>query len=72
MAPLKNLVRGDVGLARAIFGDASKRKLIPRLQQEGWPIWTLANKRCAYPAELRAYARRLQQCKRKTAAKVAA
>jgi hypothetical protein len=31
MPPLKGLVRGDVPLARAIFGDEKKRKLIPQL-----------------------------------------
>ncbi len=49
---LRNLIRGDVQLAKAIFGDQRKRRLIPQLQAEGWPIFDLAGKRCAIPAEL--------------------
>ena len=55
---LKDLIRGDLPLARAIFDDGRKRRLIPKLQRDGWPIFDLAGKRCAFPADLAAYARK--------------
>ena len=55
---LKDLIRGDVALSRAIFNDARKRRLIPQLQKEGWPIFDLAGKRCGFPADLAAHARK--------------
>ena len=55
---LKDLIRGDVALARAIFGDERKRRLIPKLQEEGWPFFSIGRKRCAFPADLAAYARK--------------
>ena len=54
---LEDLVRGDMPLARLIFGDERKRRLIPQLQRDGWPIFDLAGKRCAFRAELRKAAR---------------
>jgi len=55
---LKDLIRGDLPLARAIFDDPRKRRLIPQLQRDGWPIFHLAGKRCAFPADLAAHVRR--------------
>ena len=50
--PLKDLVRGDVPLARLIFGDPAKRKLIAGLQADGWPIFDLAGKRCGFAHQI--------------------
>ena len=55
---LKHLVRGDVPLARVIFDDPRKRRLIKGLQDDGWPIFDLAGKRAAFPADLAAHARK--------------
>jgi hypothetical protein len=55
---LKDLIRGDLPLARAIFNDPRKRRLIPKLQRDGWPIFEIAGKRCAFPADLAAFARK--------------
>ena len=55
---LKDLIRGDVPLARAIFNDPRKRRLILQLQRDGWPIFDLAGKRAAFPADLAAHARK--------------
>jgi len=55
---LKDLIRGDLPLARVIFDDPRKRRLIPQLQRDGWPIFNLAGKRCAFPADLAAHARK--------------
>jgi len=55
---LKDLIRGDLPLARAIFNDPRKRRLIPRLQRDGWPIFDVAGKRCAFPADLAAHMRK--------------
>ena len=60
-ASLKDLIRGDVPLARAIFNDGRKRRLIPQLQADGWPIFDLAGKRCAFPADLAAAAARARK-----------
>src|SRR5262249_25804819 len=54
----KGLVRGDVPLARLIFNDERKRRLIPKLQEEGWPIFDCAGKRSGFPADLAAHARK--------------
>jgi hypothetical protein len=62
---LEDLIRGDVPLARAIFGDERKRRLIPQLQKDGWPIFDLAGKRCAFPADLHAAAARTRIVKGK-------
>jgi hypothetical protein len=55
---LKDLIRGDLPLARAIFNDGRKRRLIPKLQRDGWPMFEIAGKRCAFPADLAAFARK--------------
>jgi hypothetical protein len=55
---LKDLIRGDVPLARVIFDDPRKRRLIPQLQEDGWPIFDVAGKRCAFPADLAAHMRK--------------
>jgi hypothetical protein len=61
MAPLKDLIRGDVALARAIFGDERQRKLVARLAHEGWPLFFVAGKRAGYRSQLEAHARRVAQ-----------
>ena len=38
----KDLIRGAVPLARVIFDDPRKRRLIPQLQRDGWPIFEIA------------------------------
>jgi hypothetical protein len=58
---LENVIRGDVPLARAIFNDERKRRLIPQLQLDGWPIFDFAGKRCAFPADLAAAIARVRQ-----------
>src|SRR5262245_36624058 len=55
---LKDLIRGDMPLARVIFKDPRKRRLIQQLQQDGWPIFDLAGKRCAFPADIAAHMRK--------------
>jgi hypothetical protein len=55
---LKDLIRGDLPLARAIFDDPRKRRLIKRLQEDGWPIFDIAGKRSAFPADLAAHKRK--------------
>jgi hypothetical protein len=55
---LKGLIRGDAPLARAIFNDERKRRLIPKLQKDGWPIFDCAGKRSGFPADLAAHARK--------------
>jgi hypothetical protein len=55
---LKGLVRGDAPLARFIFNDESKRRLIPKLQEDGWPIFDVAGKRSGLPDDLTAHARK--------------
>jgi hypothetical protein len=58
---MKGLIRGDAPLARKIFKDETKRRLIPKLQQEGWPIFNLAGKRCGIDTKLDAHARKVAQ-----------
>jgi len=53
---LKGMIRGAVPLARHIFGDESKRKLIPELQKAGWPIITVAGKPAGFGQDLDAKA----------------
>ena len=69
MPSLDDLIRGDVPLARKIFNDPRQRRLIPKLQAEGWPIFDLAGKRCADPRELERYRRELIERTRKAARK---
>lgn len=49
---LEGVIRGDQPIAQYIFGDPRKRRLIKQLQRDGWPIFDLAGKRCAFPADL--------------------
>jgi hypothetical protein len=49
---LEGMIRGDQPLARHIFNDGRKRRLIKQLQQEGWPIYDVAGKRSGFPDEL--------------------
>jgi hypothetical protein len=54
MSEQSALIRGDAPLARVIFRDSRRRRLIAKLQQEGWPIFTVAGERCAFPDDLAA------------------
>jgi hypothetical protein len=36
------------------LGDERKRKLIARLEADGWPLFRIAGKRAAYPSDLAA------------------
>jgi hypothetical protein len=54
----KDMIRGDQAIARFIFHDVRKRRLVKQLQQEGWPIFDLVGKRCAFPADLDAAMRK--------------
>ena len=56
---LRGMVRGDLPLARVIFKDPSRRRLIPDLQEDGWPIFEIAGKRCGFPDDLAAHARKV-------------
>jgi hypothetical protein len=49
---LEGMIRGDQPLAQYIFKDGRKRRLIKQLQDEGWPIYDVAGKRCGLPDEL--------------------
>ena len=49
---LEGMIRGDQPLAQYIFKDGRKRRLIKQLQEEGWPIYDVAGKRCGLPDEL--------------------
>jgi hypothetical protein len=49
---LEGLIRGDLPLANYIFKDSRKRRIIKHLQEEGWPIYDIAGKRCGLPDEL--------------------
>ena len=62
---LEGVIRGDVPLARRIFGDPRKRRLIPQLAKDGWPIFELAGKRCPFPAALEAAIVRARKAARK-------
>lgn len=56
---LADAIIGDSALARFIFKDERKRRRIPKLKAEGWPIYEIGNgKRAAFPDELRAYVRK--------------
>src|SRR5262249_10647236 len=58
---VEDVVRGDSALARAIFGDARKRKLISQLEVDGWPFFRIAGKRSAFPDDLAAEIARRRQ-----------
>jgi len=49
-----DLIRGDVPIARFLFNDPSKRRLISWLKAEGWPIFDLAGKNAARRSDLSA------------------
>jgi len=66
---LKGLIRGDVPLSRAIFGDERQRRLIPQLQEEGWPIFDVAGKRCGFAADLAAHVRKAIRAQRQRRAR---
>ena len=62
----EKMIRGKAALARLIFGDDRKRRLIPKLTEEdGWPIFNIAGKPAAYPAALKAAVARKAATKRR-------
>lgn len=61
---LQGVIRGDLPLAQYIFGDPGKRRLIKQLQEDGWPIFDLAGRRCGFPADLDDAMREVRPAKR--------
>jgi hypothetical protein len=57
VSDLADVLWGDVRIARYLFNDPRKRRLVPKLKAEGWPIFDLAGKNAALPSELSAEAR---------------
>lgn len=51
---LGEVIIGDVPIAKAIFGDARHRRLIPQLKSDGWPIFEILGKRAARRSRLAA------------------
>jgi hypothetical protein len=49
---MRGMLRGDAAIARFVFEDERKRRLVKQLQIDGWPIFDLAGKRCAFPGHL--------------------
>jgi hypothetical protein len=49
---LGGMLRGDAPIARHVFHDERKRRLVRLLQEEGWPIYGVAGKRSAFPDDL--------------------
>jgi hypothetical protein len=66
---LENMIRGAAPLARRIFGDPKKRRLIPQLARDGWPIIEVAGKHCAFPADLDHHIAHMRKTARKRAAR---
>lgn len=51
-----DLLLGDAPISRFIFGTAAKRRKVPQLREDGWPIFDCAGKNAARPSSLRAEA----------------
>jgi hypothetical protein len=66
---LEDMIRGAVPLARRIFRDPRKRRLIPQLVEDGWPIFELAGKHCAFSADLNYHIAQVRKAARKRAAR---
>jgi hypothetical protein len=66
---LENMIRGAVPLARRIFRDPKKRRLIPQLVDDGWPIIEVAGKPCAFPSELDRHIAQMRKAARRVARK---
>src|SRR5262249_10566039 len=49
---LEKMIRGAVPLERKIFRDPNKRRLIPQLVEDGWPIIEVAGKYSAFPTDI--------------------
>jgi hypothetical protein len=50
------MIRGDLPIARRL-GEPRMRRIIPQLQESGWPIFDFAGKRCAFGDDLDAMVR---------------
>ena len=48
-----DLLVGDAPIARFVFGTEAKRRKVPQLKQDGWPIFDCAGKNAARPSSLR-------------------
>ena len=48
-----DLLVGDAPIARFVFGSEGKRRKVPKLKEEGWPIFEIAGKNAARPSSLR-------------------
>jgi hypothetical protein len=44
---------GDAPIARFVFGTEAKRRKVPQLKKDGWPIFDVAGKNAARPDILR-------------------
>ena len=47
------LLLGDAPIARFVFGTEAKRRKVPQLKKDGWPIFDVAGKNAARPDSLR-------------------
>ncbi len=56
-----DLLLGDAPIARFVFGDEKKRRKVPDLKLEGWPIFKVAGKNAARPDSLREEAARRER-----------
>jgi hypothetical protein len=49
-----DLLIGDVPIARYLFRDPRKRRLVPKLKEDGWPIFEMLGKNAARRSSLSA------------------
>jgi hypothetical protein len=66
---LESMIRGSVPLARKIFRDPKKRRLIPQLVEDGWPIIEVAGKYSAFPNDLDRHMAAMRKAAQKRAAR---
>jgi hypothetical protein len=48
-----DVIVGDAPISRFVFGTAAKRRLVPNLKRDGWPIFEVAGKNAARRSRLR-------------------
>jgi hypothetical protein len=48
-----DLILGDAPISRFMFGTSAKRRKVPQLREDGWPIFDCAGKNAARPSSLR-------------------
>jgi hypothetical protein len=66
---LEKMIRGAVPLARKIFRDPKKRRLIPQLVEDGWPIIEVAGKYSAFPTDIDRHIAQIRRAARRVARK---